>query len=91
MEESVLRLRSADLAARGFQDETVVLDLRSSTYLSTNAAGSVLWRELQRGATRSELIGAVLDEFDVDGQRAAADVDAFIAECRRRQLLADSD
>lgn len=88
-EEPVLRLRDRDVAARGFSDEMVVLDLRTSTYLSTNAAGTVLWRCLEQGATRTELIAALLDEFDVDAERAAGDVDAFVSECRQRGLLVD--
>lgn len=87
--EPRLRLRQQDVAARGFQDETVILDLRSSTYFSTNATGTVLWRELERGTTRAQLIGALLNEFEVDEERATADVDAFVADCRQRGLLAE--
>jgi Coenzyme PQQ synthesis protein D (PqqD) len=85
--EPTLKLRAADLAARGFEDETIVLDLRSSTYLSTNASASVLWRELEQGATRARLIEALLEEFDVNEKRAGDDVDAFLEDCRRRDLL----
>jgi len=88
-DEPQLRLRESDVASRGFQDETVVLDLRSSTYLATNAAGSVLWRELKDGTTRSRLVRVLLDEFEVDEERARSDVDAFVDDCRRRGLLAD--
>lgn len=85
--ERELKLRSSDLASRGFKEETVVLDLRSSTYLATNPAGSTLWRLLERGATRSQLIAALLAEFEVEEREAAADVDAFIGDCARRGLL----
>jgi hypothetical protein len=87
--EPQLKLRGGDVAARAFKDETIVLDLRSSMYLSTNPAGTVLWRRLEQGATRAELIAALLDEFEVDAGRASTDVDAFLADCRRRDLLAD--
>lgn len=86
--EPTLKLRDQDVAARGLADETVVLDLRSSIYLATNAAGTVLWRRLQEGATRTQLVEALLEEFDVAPERAAADVDDFVSECRRRGLLA---
>lgn len=77
------------MASRALGDEIVALDLRSSTYLSTNLAGTLLWRELERGSTRSQLVQALLDEFDVTHERAVADVDAFVDELRRRGLLAD--
>lgn len=87
--EPPLRLRQADVAARKFQDETIILDLRGSTYFSTNATGTVLWHALERGSTRAELIQALLNEFEVSEERAAADVDAFVAACRQRRLLAE--
>jgi hypothetical protein len=80
-------LRKDDLAARGFDQETIVLDLRSSNYLSFNPAASVLWRELQAGATRTQLVRALLAEFEVAEERASADVDAFVDDCKRRGLL----
>lgn len=88
-EEPRLQLRRQDVAARSFNDETIVLDMRSSSYLSTNSAGTVLWRELERGTTRSALIGALLEQFEVTQVQAAADVDAFLADCARRGLLAE--
>lgn len=87
--EPRLRLRETDVASRGFQDETIILDLRSSNYLTTNPAGTVLWRCLERGTTRSEMVSALLEEFEVDDERAARDVDAFLDDCRRRGLLSD--
>ncbi len=77
------------MASRGLGDEIVALDLRSSTYLSTNPAGTTLWRELERGTTRTQLVRALLDEFEVTPERAGADVDTFLADCRSRGLLAE--
>lgn len=85
--EPRFRLRSDAVAARSFGEETIVLDLRDSLYLSANPAGTVLWRRLETGATRSELVAALLSEFEVERERAAADVDAFLTDCRRRELL----
>jgi hypothetical protein len=86
-DERVLKLREGEIATRTFDDEAIVLDLRLSTYLSTNPAGTVLWRELERGATRARLIQALLEEFEVSAERAAADVDAFVNDCSQRNLL----
>ena len=85
--EPLLKLRQADIAARGFDDETIVLDLRESMYLATNAAGTALWRALEDGATRSQLVAVILGQFDVSEDQAALDVDAFLDDLRRRGLL----
>jgi hypothetical protein len=85
--EPPLKLREADLASRGFEDEAVVLDLRNSTYLATNPTATLLWNLLERGTTRGELIAALVAHFEVDELTASPDVDAFLADCRRRGLL----
>lgn len=86
-EERRLKLRRTNLASRALRDETVVLDLCSSTYLATNSTGTVLWKLLERGATRSQLVAALLEAFEVDHQTATTDVDAFLRECGRCGLL----
>ena len=63
------------------------------TFIQTKAIeGAQLkysWRELEQGTTRSRLIGALLERFEVTEDRAAADVDAFLEDCERRSLLAE--
>jgi hypothetical protein len=86
-ENPAFRLRTGDLASRAFEDETIVLDLRSSKYMTTNASGTLLWHKLEQGTTRRELIEVLRAAFEVDLQTAERDVDAFLADCGKRGLL----
>jgi hypothetical protein len=85
------RLRPDSIAWRQVGDELVVLDLRTSRYLSANASAGLLWRGLERGATREELIADLTRDYDVEPPAAAADVDAFLADCRARDLLDEDE
>jgi hypothetical protein len=82
-----LRLRSRDLSWREIEDEVVAVDMETSTYVSANASGVVLWRALADGATRDELIDRLVEEFDIDRARAGADVDRFVDELSSQGLL----
>jgi orotate phosphoribosyltransferase-like protein len=82
-----LKLREEGLSWREIDDEVVALDVETATYLSANASGRLLWRSLSAGATREELVSCLVDEFEIDTERAAADVDAFIGELSQRGLL----
>lgn len=85
---SDLRLRRGELDWVESAGDVIALDHRALTYLGANEAASLLWRELAGGATRERLV-AVLDEaYGLGLDRARADVDAFLAELRRRGLLA---
>ena len=53
-----------------------VLDFRGM--LTLNESGLILWRKLEGGATREELVETLLAEYDVTPDLAESDVDAFI-------------
>lgn len=81
-------LRSDSIAWNAVGDNVVVLDLTSSTYFSTNATGGMLWQLLASGTNRADLVNALVERFVVDQQTAERDVDAFLTELDRAQLLA---
>jgi hypothetical protein len=83
-----LRLRDDALEWREIEDEVIAVDVRTSTYLSTNGSGTVLWRALAEGATREQLIAALQTSFGVETARAEEDVDQFVSHLRDRELLA---
>ena len=82
-----LRLKTGSLAWRHVEDEVIAVDLRSSTYLSAAGSGALLWEALAGGTTRDLLVDLLTGEFGVERDRAAADVDAFIADLADRELL----
>jgi Coenzyme PQQ synthesis protein D (PqqD) len=82
-----MHLRSDSLAWNTVGDNVVVLDLRSSTYFSTNATGTLLWQLLASGTHRTELVNALVGQFAVDRPTAEEDVDVFLAHLERAQLL----
>jgi hypothetical protein len=85
--EDRLQLRDVDLDWREVEGELVALDLRESRYLAVNRTGQVLWAALAEGATRAQLVERLIEDFDIDQARAAADVDAFTAGLESRDLL----
>lgn len=46
--------------------------------LKLNETSVLLWKALEQGADRNDLIAALTSEYDVDAETAGADVDAFI-------------
>ena len=87
--EPVLRPRKGDVVWRQVDEGGVLLDLRTSEYLSINQAATVLWQRLEAGATRDQLIAVLIERFELSRERAATDVDAFSADCQRRRLVDD--
>jgi hypothetical protein len=72
---------------RPVDGEMVALDRRTSQYLALNATGTLLWEALLGGATTDELVELVTGRWEVDADRARADVEAFLATLAERHLL----
>lgn len=83
----MLRLRSDAVEWREVGGEALLLDLRSSNYLVVNPSATVLWRRLAKGTTRDELVAALAEEYGLPVDQVAGDVDAFLADCKARELI----
>lgn len=68
-------------------DEAVLLELEQGTYFSLNAVGAQIWSSLQQGLSRSQLVDALLEEYDVSREQAAEDVQRLLEEAERHGLL----
>jgi hypothetical protein len=82
-----LRLRTRDLSWRDIDGEIVAVDVASSSYLSANPAGALLWSMLATGASRDELADRLVGTFGIERERADADVAAFLDSLSARNLL----
>lgn len=88
----VLRLRDAELVWREVEGEIVILHQGDWEYLTVNETGALLWGKLVDGATRGQLVASLLAQYELDEQRAASDVEAFLDVLSERGLLsADVD
>jgi Coenzyme PQQ synthesis protein D (PqqD) len=84
-----LKLHDDRVAWREVEGEIVALDLDDSTYLAINNTGRLIWYELAAGASREDLVEKLVQAYDIPLDQAAADVDAFLAELRKRDFLAE--
>ncbi|MHB8682279.1 MAG: PqqD family protein [Acidimicrobiales bacterium] len=72
--------RRSDVIWREVDGKVVGLDLRSSQYFSLNASASRLWALLGETADHDELVETLVACYDVDRERAVADVDQFVKD-----------
>lgn len=83
-----LQLRGGeDLIWREIEGQVVVLDGRTWEYISVNETGRALWDLLVQGTTEDGLVAFLLDNYEVSPETAAADVEAFLATLRDKDLL----
>ena len=85
-----MKLQSG-FVVREIAGKTVVISVNPQSrfhgMLSLNPSATVLWRRLESGAEREDLIEALLSEYDVDREIAERDTDAFLDTLTRHGIL----
>lgn len=82
-----MKLRLDELSWREIDGDMVMLDLRTSTYLTTNGSGTLLVKQLTEERTSGELVQALVDAYDIPRSSAEHDVRNFLDELDRSGLL----
>jgi coenzyme PQQ synthesis protein D (PqqD) len=82
-----VKLRSEGLTWQEIDGELVILDLKNSVYLTTNAAGAVIAKLLTEERTVDELSGALVDKFGIEDDVARRDTAAFVKQLQDKRLL----
>ncbi len=72
-----------DFALRQIADEWIVLPLAAETVnfngmLNLNESGAMLWKVLEQDCSKEALVRALLEEYEVSEEQAAADAEEFL-------------
>lgn len=84
MAEEVRYERNPDFIFRTIVDEAVLVPIHRQVadmdcIYTLNGVGAFVWGKLEGRPTRTELRDAIVAEYAVDAETAAADLDAFLA------------
>ncbi|MGF0117891.1 PqqD family protein [Promicromonospora sp. Marseille-Q5078] len=85
-----MRLREDGVTWQEIDGELVILDLVSSTYLTTNGSGAFVAKLLQEDRSAEELRDALAAEYQIARDVAQRDVAAFVDDLRHRELLVEA-
>ena len=55
----------------------------------TTEIGAEIWKMLEQGLEKPAILAALLEEYDVDEERAKASVAGFVAKLRSNGFLAE--
>jgi hypothetical protein len=86
----IMKLRARDLTWREIDGDVVLLDLRSSSYLTANSSGTVLIKQLTEERTDGELVRSLMEAFGIDHAQAEQDVRTFLGALDQNGLLEPS-
>lgn len=64
-------------------------NLNFNGMITLNETGVFFWNLLQKNTTKTEMLEAVLKEYDVSEKEASEDIDNFINKLRSANILED--
>ncbi len=68
-------------------EESVLLDLKTERYLGLDDVSSRMWQVLTNGASIDSAYQTLLAEFDVNPERLRNDLDEFVQELLKLELV----
>jgi hypothetical protein len=78
---------SPDAAFAAVDDGAVVLHMGTKRYYSLNQTGTFVWRRLEDGIVRAEIVAQVVDEYDVGIAEAEMAVARLLDELVEENLI----
>lgn len=78
---------SPDAAFAAVEDGAVVLHMGTKRYYSLNETGTFVWRRLEDGLPRAEIVAQVVDAYDVGIAEAEIAVAGLLAELMQESLI----
>lgn len=69
-------------------DEVIILGLDASMYYGLTATGARIWELVQTPRTIDDILSVITAEFEVDRERAEADLQPLLADLQARGLVA---
>ena len=61
--------------------------LRFNGIITLEPVGTMIWKGIEAGKTREEILAQILENFDVEPQVASADLDEFLQQLKGQDFL----
>lgn len=81
---------SADVLTAHLEGESVLLDMANRSYFRLNPTASEIWKELEAGKNRDEIIDILAARYDTSRETLSAGVDDTIDQLVCRKLLRET-
>ncbi len=83
----MIPVKSRFIAHRIIEGEGFVVDSRTQVLHHLNPVAAALWGWLDGRRTAEDLAARLCEEYDVDRERAARDVSAFLEELAAKDII----
>lgn len=76
-----------DVVSRTLDGEEVLLQLETGSYFGLNEVGTLIWKGLQAGQSREDILAQVEAIYDVPQLEADRDFDSLLMQMKKKKLI----
>ena len=87
MTDNILRTHDHVVYTEFDGREAVLVDLNTKRYYTLNETAMVIWRSLERGRTKDEIVSDLMTAYEVTAEHAAAAIERLLASLTAHRLL----
>jgi hypothetical protein len=80
-------IQNAEIIQSKIGDEVVMLDMASGFYFGLNSVASAIWHKLEKGISFDELIGQLMEEFQVERALCEQDTKELIDQLLEKNII----
>lgn len=85
--QDVYLVRNQELFTTEIDDDLVMMDVDQGYYFGLNETAKVIWQLLDRPTPYQQVIHALISRYQVDEAQCATDMDLFIQDMLKHQLI----
>mgnify|MGYP006281803067 FL=1 len=85
-DETIVK-RNPEMLASEIDGEKVMMSMDKGEYFGLNTVGSRIWELIEEEIEVNDLIGKMLEEFDVESSACKEDVIGFLNELNEKGLI----
>ena len=87
MSSKAVYRRNTDILSANVDDDLVMMSIQAGNYYNIGGVGTFIWELLAEPKSVDQLVHGVMADYDVEHDRCAADVGAFVQELIRLDLI----
>ena len=84
---AVMGTPSPDVLVAHLAGEAVLLNLADKSYYRLNESAAFIWKALERGEKRDEILASIVNEYDIDNKSASNQLAEVVKDLVSKGLL----
>ncbi|MFA7042859.1 MAG: PqqD family peptide modification chaperone [Bacteroidales bacterium] len=85
--DSLVQRKDSNLIISELDDDLIMMDMESGSYLSLNKTGRIIWEQLEQPVLVGDLIQQLMKRFSIDEKTCTTETIAFLNKIAGQKAL----